>query len=229
MAKGKVSVEAITPIYDAEKCKACGLCVKVCPYNAITLDKEKKTINVVEAACGGCGTCAAECTFGALTQSHFTDEQIFAEIDAATDNAPDKKVVAFCCNWCSYAGADFAGVSRMQYPPDVRIIRTMCSGRVAQKFVERAFARGAAAVLVAGCHLGDCHYINANYQTQKRVERLWKKMEQGGLNKERLQLLWVTAAEGEKFANKIRDMHAITEKVTDTEIERARRVFGKAS
>jgi heterodisulfide reductase subunit A len=229
MAKGKVSVEAITPIYSAEKCKACGLCVKVCPYNAITLDKEKKTINVVEAACGGCGTCAAECTFGALTQSHFTDEQIIAEIDAATDNAPEKKVVAFCCNWCSYAGADFAGVSRMQYPPDVRIIRTMCSGRVAQKFVERAFARGAAAVLVAGCHLGDCHYINTNYQTQKRVERLWKKMEQGGLNKERLQLLWVTAAEGEKFANKIHDMHAISEKVTVADIEKARRVFGKAS
>jgi len=70
----------------------------------------------------------------------------------------------------------------------------MCSGRVSPKFVERAFARGAAAVLVAGCHLGDCHYINANYQTQKRVERLQKKMEQNGLNKDRLQLLWASAA-----------------------------------
>ena len=69
----------------------------------------------------------------------------------------------------------------MQYPPNARIIRTMCSGRVAPKFIERAFARGAASVLVSGCHLGDCHYINANYQTQKRVERLWKKMEQNGL------------------------------------------------
>jgi heterodisulfide reductase subunit A len=228
MAKGKVNVEAITPIYNAEKCVACGLCVKVCPYNAIRLDKEKKMINIIEAACGGCGTCAAECAFGALTQSHFTDDQIFAQIDAATEDKPEKKVIAFCCNWCSYAGADFAGVSRMQYPPDVRIIRTMCSGRVAQKFAERAFARGAAAVMVAGCHLGDCHYINANYQTQKRVERLWKKMEASGLSKERLQLLWASAAEGEIFANKIRQLHSIIEGVTPEDIDKSKKVFSKA-
>ncbi len=228
MAKGKVTVEAITPIFYAEKCKACGLCTKVCPYNAITLDKESKLIKIIEAACGGCGTCSAECPFGALTQNHFTDEQIIAQIDAVTEHDANKKIVAFCCNWCSYAGADFAGVSRMQYPPNVRIIRTMCSGRVAPKFVERAFARGAAAVMVTGCHLGDCHYINANYQTQKRVERLWKQMEQNGLNKERLQLLWASAAEGERFAARVREMKAIVENVTSKEIETARKVFEKA-
>jgi heterodisulfide reductase subunit A len=228
MAKGKVTVEAITPIIYPEKCKACGLCIKVCPYNAITLNKDLKQISIIEAACGGCGTCAAECPFGALTQSHFTDEQITAQIDALTEHDADKKIVAFCCNWCSYAGADFAGVSRMQYPPNVRIIRTMCSGRVAPKFVERAFARGAAAVMVTGCHLGDCHYINANYQTQKRVERLWKKMEQSGLNKERLQLLWASAAEGERFASKVREMKTIVEAVAPEEIEKAKKVFEKA-
>ena len=228
MAKGKVAVEAITPIYDAEKCTACGLCVKVCPYNAITLNKELKRIEIVEAACGGCGTCAAECPSGALTQNHFTDEQIVAQIDAVTEQDADKKIVAFCCNWCAYAGADFAGVSRMQYPPNVRIIRTMCSGRVAPKFVERAFARGAAAVMVAGCHIGDCHYINANYQTQKRVDRLWKRMEAQGLDMERLQLLWASAAEGERFALKISEMQAIIEKVMPEEIEKAKKVFKKA-
>ncbi|MGC8999017.1 MAG: CoB-CoM heterodisulfide reductase HdrA2 [Candidatus Bathyarchaeia archaeon] len=228
MAKGKVTVEAITPILDVEKCKACGLCTKVCPYNAITLNKELKRIEIVEAACGGCGTCAAECPSDALTQNHFTDEQIIAQIDAVTEHDADKKIVAFCCNWCAYAGADFAGVSRMQYPPNVRIIRTMCSGRVAPKFVERAFARGAAAVIVAGCHPGDCHYINANYHTQRRVERLWKKMEQNGLNKERLQLLWVSAAEGERFASKIYEMQKIVESVTPEEIELAKKVFQKA-
>jgi len=228
MAKGKVTVEAITPILDLEKCKACGLCVKVCPYNAITLNKELKRVEIVEAACGGCGTCAAECPSDALTQNHFTDEQIIAQIEAVTEQDADKKIVAFCCNWCAYAGADFAGVSRMQYPHNVRIIRTMCSGRVAPKFVERAFARGAAAVLVAGCHPGDCHYINANYHTQRRVERLWKKMEQNGLNKERLQLLWVSAAEGERFASKIYEMQKIVERVTPEEIETAKKVFAKA-
>lgn len=228
MAKGKVTVEAITPIFYPEKCKVCGLCVKVCPYNAIALNKDLKRIELIEAACSGCGTCAAECPFGALTQKHFTDEQIIAQVDAVTENSPEKKIVAFCCNWCSYAAADFAGVSRMQYPPNVRIIRTMCSGRVAPKFVERAFARGAATVLVAGCHLGDCHYINANYQTQKRVERLQKKMEQSGLNKERLQLLWASAAEGEMFASKIREMKTIVESVTSKEIEASQKVFEKA-
>jgi heterodisulfide reductase subunit A len=228
MAKGKVTVEAITPILDVEKCKACGLCTRVCPYNAITLNKELKRIEIVEAACGGCGTCAAECPSDALTQNHFTDEQIIAQIDAVTEHDADKKIVAFCCNWCAYAGADFAGVSRMQYPPNVRIIRTMCSGRVAPKFVERAFARGAAAVLVAGCHPGDCHYINANYHTQRRVERLWKKMEQNGLNKERLQLLWASAAEGERFASKIYEMQKIVENVTPKEIELAKKVFQKS-
>jgi heterodisulfide reductase subunit A len=104
----------------------------------------------------------------------------------------------------------------------------MCSGRVAPKFIERAFARGAAAVLVAGCHPGDCHYINANYQTKRRVERFWEKMEKNGLNKERLQLLWVTAAEGERFASKIREMQAIVEKVSKEEIENAKKVFEKA-
>ena len=135
-------------------------------------------------------------------------------------------IIAFCCNWCAYAGADFAGVSRMQYPPDVRIIRTMCSGRVSPKFIERAFARGAAAVLVAGCHPGDCHYINANYQTQKRVERFWKRMEQLGLNKERLQLLWASAAEGERIASKIREMHEMIRKISLDEIERTKKAFG---
>ncbi|MCK5628500.1 hydrogenase iron-sulfur subunit, partial [Candidatus Bathyarchaeota archaeon] len=220
MAKGSVTVEAITPIMNADKCTGCGLCARVCPYNAITIDKEKKEANVVEAACAGCGTCGAECPFEAIEMRHFTDEQIYAQIDATTEENADKKIVAFCCNWCSYAGADFAGVSRMQYPPSVRIIRTMCSGRISKKFVERAFARGAAAVLVAGCHLNDCHYIDANYQTKKRVEMLWKKMERLGLDKNRLHLAWISAAEGQRFASKIKEMQEVVDGVTKEEIQK---------
>jgi len=225
MAQGKVTVEAITPIIDLEKCQVCGLCARVCPYNAITVDKELKITEVVEAACAGCGTCAAECPFDAITMRHFTDNQISAQIDAATESDAGRKIVAFCCNWCSYAGADFAGVSRMQHPTNVRIIRTMCSGRVAPKFVEHAFARGAAAVLVAGCHLGDCHYINANHQTKRRVEKLWKKLERLGLNKDRLQLAWISAAEGEKFASTIKEMQNIVETVTREELENTKKLL----
>jgi heterodisulfide reductase subunit A len=203
-----------------KKCTGCSLCARVCPYKAITVDKEKKESTVVEAACAGCGTCGAECQFNAIEMRHFTDDQLFAQIDAATEKDADKKIIAFCCNWCSYAGADFAGVSRMQYPPSPRIIRTMCSGRVSPKFVERAFGRGAAAVLVAGCHLNDCHYIDANYQTKKRVERLWKKLERLGIDKNRLQLAWISAAEGEKFASKIKEMQKIVDGVTKEEIEK---------
>jgi len=227
MAKGKVAVEAITPRIMIEKCTVCGLCARACPYNAITVDKEAKKTEIVEAACAGCGTCGAECPFDALIMRHFTDDQIIAQIEAATEQEADKKIVAFCCNWCSYAGADFAGVSRMQYPTNVRIIRTMCSGRVAPKFVQHAFARGAAAVLVSGCHLGDCHYINANYQTLKRVEKLWKKMERLGLDKNRLQLVWVTAAEGEKFASKIKEMQDIVKSVSKEEIEKSKTMIAK--
>jgi heterodisulfide reductase subunit A len=220
MAKGKVTVEAITSRINPEICTGCGRCEKVCPYHAIEVDKENKTAKVIEAACSGCGTCGAECPFEAITMRHFTDQQIYSQIDAATHKDADKKAVAFCCNWCSYAGADFAGVSRMQYPPNVRVIRTMCSGRVSEKFVLRAFEKGAAAVLVSGCHIGDCHYIDANHHTKRRVEKLWTLLEKNGIDKNRLQLAWVSAAEGEKFASKIKEMDKIVQNVSSSEIDK---------
>jgi heterodisulfide reductase subunit A len=226
MAQGKVRVEALTPVIDPSKCTSCGMCAKVCPYHAIEWEKGKKeAARVITAACAGCGTCGAECKFGAIAMRHFSDESLYAEIDAATAGDACKKTVAFCCNWCSYAGADFAGVSRMQYPPNIRIIRTMCSGRVAEHMVLHAFKRGAGAVLVAGCHLQDCHYINANYQTLKRVERLWKKLESKGIRKERLQLAWISAAEGERFATKVKEMAEIVKTVTKKECDETTRLL----
>jgi F420-non-reducing hydrogenase iron-sulfur subunit len=122
-----------------------------------------------------------------------------------TDFEP--KIVGFLCNWCSYAGADLAGVSRFQYPPNLRVIRVMCSGRVHPAHILEAFKNGADGVLVAGCHPpNDCHYISGNLKTQRRVALLKKLMAQLGLEQERLRLEWISAAEGDKFARVIREM-----------------------
>ena len=132
-----------------------------------------------------------------------------AQIDAILEENPAEKIVTFACNWCSYAGADFAGVSRLQYPPNARLIRTMCSGRVDESFIWRAFRLGAPVVLVSGCHFGDCHYIDANHWTKKRVEKVWKRMEKLGIRPERLQLEWVSAAEGLRWQAVMKNMEEL--------------------
>jgi F420-non-reducing hydrogenase iron-sulfur subunit len=111
------------------------------------------------------------------------------------------KIVGFLCNWCSYTGADLAGVSRYQYPPNLRIVRVMCSGRVHPAHILKAFREGADGVLVAGCHPpNDCHYISGNLKAQRRVALLRRFMIQMGIDERRLRLEWVSAAEGERFA-----------------------------
>lgn len=126
----------------------------------------------------------------------------------------EPKIVGFCCNWCSYAGADLAGTSRMQYPSNIRIIRVMCSGRVTPVFILKALAMGADGVLIAGCHPGDCHYIAGNYKTAGRVALTKRLLEQMGMEPERLRLEWVSASEGAKFAQVVRDF---TEQIKDLE------------
>jgi heterodisulfide reductase subunit A len=131
---------------------------------------------------------------------------------------PEERILVFACNWCSYAGADFAGVSRLEYPASTRLVRTMCSGRVNEKFLWDAFALGVPAILISGCHLSDCHYINANHWTEKRVHRMWRKMEKFGIRKERLQLEWVSAAEGIRFQEAMHKMERIRQTVREDEI-----------
>jgi len=116
------------------------------------------------------------------------------------------RIIAFLCNWCSYAGADLAGVSRIQYPASIRVVRVMCSGRVDPAFILEAFRSGADGVLVAGCHPGDCHYLSGNYKAQRRVLLLKRLLDQLGLEPERLRLEWISASEGERFATIVRDM-----------------------
>ena len=112
----------------------------------------------------------------------------------------EPKIIAFCCNWCSYAGADLAGTSRLQYPPNVRIIRVMCSGMVHPNLVIESLTKGADGVIICGCHPGDCHYLEGNLKTEKRAEAIYLLLEDFGLEPERFRLEWISASEGNRFA-----------------------------
>ena len=219
---GEVKIEAITPILDENICNFCGRCSKVCPYNAIEKPIKKSGLypRIIEAACAGCGTCGAECTEDAIKMRHFQDNQLLAQVEGILGNGKTiNKIIAFACNWCSYAGGDGAGTARLQYPASARLIRTMCSGRVDEKFIIRAFELGAPIVLLSGCHFSDCHYISAVQWTQVRVEKLWNKLEKLSIRPERLQLEWISAAEGQKFARVMRRLEEMRQKVTQKEID----------
>jgi len=115
-------------------------------------------------------------------------------------------IIGFCCNWCSYAGADLAGVSRMQYPPNIRIIRVMCSGMVHPNLVIDALTKGADGVLVCGCHPGDCHYLEGNLKAEARAEAIKLMLQDFGIEEERFRLEWVSASEGGRFAQVVTEM-----------------------
>ena len=120
------------------------------------------------------------------------------------------RIVAFFCNWCTYTAADLAGVSRLKYAPNVRVIRVMCSGRVDPQFVMEAFAKGADGVLLGGCHPGDCHYAEGNYKTLRRMKMLERMLKAMGVEDGRFRLEWISGAEGDKVRTVVNDM---TEKV----------------
>ena len=227
LSKSKFSVEAITAVVDEDLCKKCGQCAAVCPFGAIWWEK-KQVAWVTSAACAGCGTCAAECKFDAIEMRHFSDQAIYAQIDAILENDPMSKIVTFACNWCSYAGADTAGVARMAYPPNARIIRTMCSGRVSANFVWYAFRKGAPVVLVSGCHYADCHYIDANRSTTRRLDGLWDGLEKVGVRPERLQLEWCSAAEGGRWQTIMEEVEEKRAAASADEVENTRQVLAQA-
>lgn len=214
-SKDFIELEPITSHVDPLKCKGCLACIKMCPFQALKPIEVngKRVIQVTKSMCSGCGTCVAGCPFNALDQYHFTDEQIYAQIDAALEENPGEKIISFNCNWCSFAGADFAGVSRLQYPSSVRIIRVMCSGRVSEKMVIRAFEKGAGMVLIAPCHPADCHYISGNEWAKRRVESLKKKLDKIGVNPDRLWFVYVSAAEGNVYQNTIIRMNEFLERL----------------
>jgi len=211
LTKEFLELDAIVAHVDLDKCHGeCLLCMKQCPFSAIEpiiVDGKKKP-RIIEAACKGCGTCAGACPNDAMDLKGFTTEQLFAQIDAALENDPAHKILAFCCNWCSYAGADFAGVSRLSYPTNVRIIKYMCSGRVNRQLVLHAFEKGAGMVLISGCRPpGDCHYISGNIRCEQRMRAIKNMIVKRGIHPDRLRLEWVSATEGVIFQRIVTEMN----------------------
>jgi len=141
-----------------------------------------------------------------MTETHTTPTDETADAQKAWT----PRIVAFVCNWCTYAGADLAGTSRLQYAPNVRLIKLPCTGRIDPMFILKAFEQGADAVLVSGCHPGDCHYTSGNYHARRRWGLLRRLLDFTGIDSRRLFFSWVSAAEGQKFADLV---DQITEEV----------------
>ncbi len=200
LMNGKAFCEGAIAQINENLCVGCDTCINICPFNAIYKTEEEKVV-ITEVLCKGCGTCGASCPENAITLNHFTNDQIISQISAMEESKEpefEPTILGFLCNWCSYAGADLAGVSRVQYKPNIRVVRVMCSGRVDPIFIAEAFLRGIDGVLVLGCHLGDCHYISGNYEAEIKMNGLLQLLELVGFS-ERLHLDWVSASEGVRF------------------------------
>jgi heterodisulfide reductase subunit A len=205
--------------------KKCGLCAKACPYSAIEVE-QGKAAEVITAKCHGCGGCVAECPQNAITQLHFTDAQILAQLHALLAERPEEKILAFRCHWCSYGGADLAGVSHFEYTANERGLRVMCSARMDADFIYEAFRLGAGAVLYSGCHPQDCHYITGQRVGAARAERLMSAFERMGMTPGRFRVEWISAAEGDKYARVLNEMQRVLDSMPRealiAEIERLR-------
>ncbi len=206
LSKDILVTEGVISKVDPALCIGCNKCADVCSYGAVGVKYEQGLMisEVNPLLCKGCGDCAAECPAGAITMSHFGNTQIEPMIAEAArvefDNGRPR-IIAFLCNWCSYAGADLAGVSRYQYPPNVRTIRVMCSGGISKSFILQAFLEGADGVFVGGCHIGDCHYIAGNHDALRRTLEIESELESIGINPDRFMRKWVSASEGKIFSN----------------------------
>ncbi|MFX1236182.1 MAG: hydrogenase iron-sulfur subunit [Promethearchaeota archaeon] len=210
LISGEVENEPLVSVVNPSLCIACQECERVCNFGAIgvNFDNEILVSESNPLLCKGCGDCSAACPAGAITMSHFADEQITPMISEAikgeyVDERP--RIVAFLCNWCSYAGADTCGVSRFQYPTNIRPIRVMCTGRIPKNFILQAFLEGADGVLVGGCHIGDCHYLEGNYDMLQRFNEIKDVLASVGINPDRYHLEWVSASEGKRFAQVVTD------------------------
>jgi heterodisulfide reductase subunit A len=216
MRQGTVKIDAIVATVDYETCIGCGACASVCPFDAIEWNSFGKP-NVIEAACKGCGACIVECPVSAMQLRYFRDTQLTDAVKGLMSKTPDTdpdtpEVLVFACRWCSYAAADFAGVMRLKYPTNVKILLVPCSGRVDFKHIYEGFEGGADGVIVTGCLKDQCHYVDGNIIAERRVDIAKKSLEVLGIQKERLEMFFCSAGMPREFAGYMKEF---TERISE--------------
>jgi heterodisulfide reductase subunit A len=207
----KIEIDPFFAFVDPEKCIGCRICESVCNFRAVSVER-KAFVNPY--SCVMCGICVSACPVSAIDMGFFSNEGIEAMIDAlAEERNADPLVLTFACWYCAYGALDLAGTLKVQYEPNVRVIRVPCSGRVDPVWILRALRNGIDGVLVAGCRLGECHFRYGNYKAKDRIDLLKNALGFLGIDSERLEYVWHSAGEGEamakdvdKFIEKIRNL-----------------------
>ena len=195
---GETEFDPYNAYVDEEKCIGCRICERVCEFNAVRVDKKAY---IDPSACTMCGMCVAACPVDAIDMGFFSDEGIKAMIEALTEEKnADPLILVFSCWYCSYGAADLAGTTKVQYEPNIRIIRVLCTGRVDPEWVLMALKKGVDGVLIAGCRLGECHFKYGNYKAKERVEALKLALEAAGIDSRRVKCIWHSAGEAEAIA-----------------------------
>jgi heterodisulfide reductase subunit A len=199
LVKGDMEIDLAKAWVDKEKCVGCGACASVCPFNAVEWSAFGEP-KVIEEACEGCGICSAVCPVSAMQLKHYKDDQLIPKIKAiltpkwlSEEKKDEPVIIAFACQWCSYAAADAAGNMGMEYPDNIRIIRVPCSGRIDALHVLSAFKYGADGVIISGCLPTQCNYLTGNLEAIDRVDVMKKTLDVIGTGSDRLETIFTSA------------------------------------
>ncbi len=197
--EGKIDVDLKIPSLDKEICVQCGECIVNCAFDGV------EDFEVLEGVCRSCGKCIANCPSSAMETCYYSDKQIESQIEGILEIDPNS-IIAFCCNECSYAAADLVGLAKIDYPSQIKIIRVPCTGRVSLNYILKCFELGAQGVMVAGCLLDQCHYIDGNYNASEIVERGKKLLDLLNIGGDRLKMFYISAAMRDAFVEATKEM-----------------------